>query len=501
MGTCGGPRSSLLRRLSDEDGIALIMAMAVMLVLTVLVTSTLAFTSSNSRDSSRSTAAQKAYAGAEAGLNDALAAVQNAGSDTTQMASQANPTVTTLTGGATATWYGTYNASTKVWTLTSTGSVPDPTGGPSSFVTRTITQTATITPPPYSFVALNTSCDNHTLLVETGGQLTVTNAMYIDSCNSPQDAFDIFGAGGNITDPVGITVVGGWETHDGSTVTAKGTQCPLSNSTTPLTATQPAGCPVTGQSVLADPLAPKLTTTPTLGTPACTGGSVVQGQAYNPAVTLNSGPGGLSNSATSVPVQWTSGSDPIAVNDVILIDTEQMRVTAITPGSGPGGSTKATLTVTRAYNSTTASTHANGASDQQINNYDIALESTASTGTNGTLGSISGSIYAPANRADFVDELSGTANLAVLSSCILIDGGNSTFAFNPTGLFAHQLGPRPAGRIADDNRRSPVRGRFSPLLGAPFGLRRATVGGWCLTGHGSMRWRTSAGSRWSWRSR
>ncbi len=353
------------------------------------------------------------------------------------------------------------------------------------------------------------------------------------------------------------------------------------------------------------------------------------GTAYNPAVTLNSGPGGLTSSATSVPVQWTSGSDPISVGDTIMIDSEQMHVTAITPGSGPGGSTKATLTVTRGYNSTTATTHANNASvvqpangatgaasitatatsmlvqwtsgsdpitvgdtilidseqmhvtavtavtttsatltvtrayngttaathsngaavsryaapstvsatmspgiyimagggfrvcgastlsapnvliyntqdpsntsgygafDQfeldttgsvslgpqasgayegltywqdpslaldtaddcnhknnhsqssqaQINNYDIALESTASTGANGTLGSISGSIYAPANRADFVDELSGTANLAVLTSCILIDGGNSTFAFNPTGLFGTNwvLGPQ-----------------------------------------------------------
>ncbi|MGH3055997.1 MAG: hypothetical protein ACRDL7_13565, partial [Gaiellaceae bacterium] len=192
--------------------------------------------------------------------------------------------------------------------------------------------------------------------------LTVTNAMYIDSCNSPSDAFDIFGAGGNITDPAGITVVGGWETHNGSTVTVKGTQCPLSNSSNPITASQPAGCPVTGQSVLADPLAPKLTTPPTLGTPACSGGSVTQGQDYIPAVTLNTGAGGLTAAATSVPVKWASGSDPIVVGDVILVDSEQMLVTVITPGSGPGGSTKATLTVTRAYNSSTAATHVNGAS-------------------------------------------------------------------------------------------------------------------------------------------
>jgi hypothetical protein len=662
--------------LSDERGIALVMAIAVMLVLTVLVTSALAFTSSNSRDSSRSVGTQKAYAAAEGGLNVALAKVQIAGSDTTQMASHDSPTVTTLTGGATATWYGTYNSSTQVWTLTSTGSVLNPTGA--AAITRTISQTATITPPPYSFVALNTSCDNHTLLVETGGDLTVTNAMYIDSCNSPQDAFDIFGTGGNITDPAGITVVGGWETHNGSTVTVKGTQCPLSNSGTPLTATQPAGCPVTGQPVLPDPLAPKLTTNPTLGTPACTGSAVTSSVAYSPAVTLNgaltaaatsvpvkwpgaaipdpvttgdvimvdseemlvtnapatnasatltvtrayagttaaahsngkavtkvvtsipgtaaspapcvytSGTvtlqpgtyyggicigslsssgcdsgncvttgttaayspavqenGAITSSATSVPIKFGAGTNPVHVNDVILVGSEQMLVT-----SAPATASPVTLTVTRGYNSTTAAAHADkaavtkytapshvtatmaagtyiiaggglrvcgasslsapnvliyntqdplntsgyGALDQlelnttgsvnlgppddgpyegltywqdsslaldaaddcnhrnnhsqdsqaQINTYDIALLSAASTGANGSLGSISGSIYAPANRADFVEELSGTANLAVLSSCILINGGSSTFAFNPSGLFGSNwvLGPQ-----------------------------------------------------------
>ena len=230
--------------------------------------------------------------------------------------------------------------------------------------------------------------------------------------------------------------------------------------------------------------------------------------------TLGATGGALTAAATTVPVQWTSGGDPVAVGDAILIDSEQMHVTAITAITA----TSAALTVTRAYNSTTAATHNNnaavnkyaapstvsatmapgtyimaggglrvcgasifsapnvliyntqdpsntsgdGAFDQlelnttgsvnigpqatgayegltywqdpnlaldtaddcnhknnhqqssqaQIND-DIALESTASTGANGTLGSISGSIYAPANRADFVDELSGTANLAV----------------------------------------------------------------------------------------
>ena len=80
----------------------------------------------------------------------------------------------------------------------------------------------------------------------------------------------------------------------------------------------------------------------------------------------------------------------------------------------------------------------------QINTYDLALMSMASTGSNGALGSVSGSFYAPKATSTFADAVSGTANLAVLTSCILIDGGNSTFAFQPQGLFGGNwiLGPQ-----------------------------------------------------------
>jgi Tfp pilus assembly protein PilX len=713
----------LARRLADESGIALVMALAVMLVLTVLVSSAVAYSSSDSRDASRSNASQKAYADAEAGLNDALAYVQTIGGASDKMYVSPTPasvksgcaTASTPTCGVTGTassgtyaaWGGSFNGTTQVWTLTSIGTVSNPTGSGGSAVVRTLTQTATITPPPYSFVSLQhdatcpTTGANHTLLIESSGQLTVTNAMYIDSCNNPNDAFDIFGAGGNLSDPAGITVVGGWEAHDGSTVAVKGTTCALSNSQTNYTGPQPAGCPTTGQPYLADPLASKLSTTPPLGATGMCLGTSTTTAAYNPAVTEN---GALTAAATSLPIKWGGGPaqatiDPVAVGDTLLIDSEQMLVTArgiaagsaatltvtraqggttaaahannaaiskvttaasgtaanpapcvytagtvtLQPGTYYGGicigsssstscaagnctasvpaaayspavtlnltggppaptlnatstsvpikwtsgsdpvtngdtikidsedmlvtavtavtSTTATLTVTRATQSTTAAVHnnnaqvkkvtlptpvnatlapgiyimagggfrvcgsstlsapnvliyntndpslttGNGALDQieldttgsvslgpqtsgsydgltiwqdknlalaggqscdsrnnvttpnqnQINTYDIALLSAAPTSDNsaigttgytqsGSLGSIRGSIYAPANNADFVDALSGTANLAVLTSCILVNGGTSTFAFDPTGLFGTTwaLGPQ-----------------------------------------------------------
>jgi Flp pilus assembly protein TadG len=121
-------------------------------------------------------------------------------------------------------------------------------------------------PPAYNFVSFNkggTSCgENHTLVIRSSGQLTVTNAIYADSCNSPDDAFDVFGPGGFIAAP-DIRVVGGWETHAGAgSVRVGGVQCPLLHSSLPLGAPQPGGCPATGQPVLDDPFAGKITSQP-----------------------------------------------------------------------------------------------------------------------------------------------------------------------------------------------------------------------------------------------
>ena len=53
----------------------------------------------------------------------------------------------------------------------------------------------------------------------------------------------------------------------------------------------------------------------------------------------------------------------------------------------------------------------------------------------GGLNDISGTIYAPHWHALFGDSMSGTATLAVMTGCIFIDGADSTFNFDPGGLF------------------------------------------------------------------
>ena len=121
-------------------------------------------------------------------------------------------------------------------------------------------------PPPYSFVALNPSCDNHTLVIRLGGILTVTNQIFVNSC-SAGDGFDVFGAGGEIRDPVDILTHGGWETHDLDLVKVglqpDGVtyyQCPYDTAmpgVLPNTAIPPwvAGCPHVGLPIVNDPFA------------------------------------------------------------------------------------------------------------------------------------------------------------------------------------------------------------------------------------------------------
>ncbi len=63
---------------------------------------------------------------------------------------------------------------------------------------------------------------------------------------------------------------------------------------------------------------------------------------------------------TTIP-DANNGGVEVAVNDVIKVDSEQMRVTAVSGGPGPW-----TLTVTRGYNGTTEAAHSSGATVSKI---------------------------------------------------------------------------------------------------------------------------------------
>jgi hypothetical protein len=247
---------------------ALVLALAVLLALTIALGSTIAFTTSNQQVAARSNAGQKAYALAEAGINNAVGVIAKCGQSCTTAQVAATPTGP---GAASSTvWGGTLGAN-KTWTITSIGTAANP-AAPGNLITRTVSAKIQVNAPPYNFVSLNQSCDNHTLLVQLGGHLTVTDPVYVNSC-STADGFDLFGTGGNLSAP-SISTVGGWETHNGSTVTVNGVTCvPQPAGTTQVSAPSTwTGCPLTGQPILADPLAGQVTT-PTLGAPAWGGPS------------------------------------------------------------------------------------------------------------------------------------------------------------------------------------------------------------------------------------
>jgi Tfp pilus assembly protein PilX len=157
---------------SDETGIALIMALAVMLVLTVLVTSTLAFTSASSRDGSLKQSGQSAYSLAEAGLNAALAQLYShyysssgtANNNTTLysaswftspvVTSEQSPsssaactsTSTCMSWGVVSWTPGGSGITKGTLVLKGTGRVPNPTGG--TALTRTVTEKVDVRQPP-----------------------------------------------------------------------------------------------------------------------------------------------------------------------------------------------------------------------------------------------------------------------------------------------------------------------------------------------------------------
>lgn len=141
----------LVRRLRSERGFVLPVAVGVSAVLTLLGTSVMAYSSENYGQSTRAKADQQAYAAAEAGLNNAMAVLNNPHVNALDVRAfcvdlgQSLPCTRTDTyEGATVTWWGTLDAATLTWTITSTASVRNPTGPRAAPVKRTVTATVAV---------------------------------------------------------------------------------------------------------------------------------------------------------------------------------------------------------------------------------------------------------------------------------------------------------------------------------------------------------------------
>jgi hypothetical protein len=135
---------------------ALIVAIGLLLVLSIAVAAMIQFTSSSSRNASISHGGERAFSVAEAGLNEALATLGGTpdASLATALPAQAAPAQINVSDGVvdgTATYYGALSggpASTRVWTVTATGTVPNPSGGaPISRTVSTQLRTRLVTAP------------------------------------------------------------------------------------------------------------------------------------------------------------------------------------------------------------------------------------------------------------------------------------------------------------------------------------------------------------------
>ena len=106
-------------RLAAEDGIALVMGLGISLALTIAGASVANYTVVNMHAANRSRATQGAGALAEAGLNNALAVLDNSANNPSDP--NLLPPRTTTYDGGTVTWSGSFDSGTGTWTLTATG--------------------------------------------------------------------------------------------------------------------------------------------------------------------------------------------------------------------------------------------------------------------------------------------------------------------------------------------------------------------------------------------
>jgi Tfp pilus assembly protein PilX len=168
--------SALRRALGDERGLALPIALGMTMVLSALAAAIFAYTTMNQGTAKRAQADQRAYGLAETGLSYALSRLQNTADP--YNASAVPSTTVSLTGGST-TFNGSLSGTT--WTLTSTGTVTNPSGPDAANIVRTVSMQAQITtttqadmrPWDYLFVDQPAGC------ITMGNSVSLDVSLYV----------------------------------------------------------------------------------------------------------------------------------------------------------------------------------------------------------------------------------------------------------------------------------------------------------------------------------
>jgi hypothetical protein len=123
-------------RLDSERGLVLPLALGIATVLAIAGTSAISYSTSNARASYRSSADQKAYALAEAGVNNAMAVLSLP--DNNALDPYLLPPRTMTAEGGTVTYSGVLDQSTGTWRVTATALTRNPTGPSASPVRRVL---------------------------------------------------------------------------------------------------------------------------------------------------------------------------------------------------------------------------------------------------------------------------------------------------------------------------------------------------------------------------
>lgn len=123
-----------MRRLGDDGGMALPMALGFVMVISIALVTVLSFSSAGERQSKFSKADQTAVAVAEGGLNHAESVLANSGT----LPSSASPGSISVAGGSAQYWGNLDTAADPDrWTVTSVSTVAHPSGG--TALTHTVT--------------------------------------------------------------------------------------------------------------------------------------------------------------------------------------------------------------------------------------------------------------------------------------------------------------------------------------------------------------------------
>jgi Tfp pilus assembly protein PilX len=166
-----------MRRLRDEQGLVLPMALGIVVVLTIVVASAIYYTTENQRSAGYSSGKQTALALAEAGLNNSVAVLNlpanNALKQVTLPActnnSQSNWNRTDLAGGY-VVWCGDLDLQNSWWSITSIGYVRSPDNA--SAIRQKITSRVVVTPVLTD--QLNNPAWNYMFVTHTGSSCDET---------------------------------------------------------------------------------------------------------------------------------------------------------------------------------------------------------------------------------------------------------------------------------------------------------------------------------------